>query len=188
MTAGLPNSLKCSGYYPESLLVHLATSPISLNRRMAGITLFVLFAGLAAMLSMGVGRASAMVVWCAGDPTVLVDGNPVSVTVSVPLDKLSSIDDVTVTYHVPSNANVSLALNTGILFREKIVIVKDQPAVHGLVAVTKMPVDIVTHYRGAAFPIGATQVALGGTHLWLNGSSDQVLHTTAYGLLSLHLF
>ncbi|MGH2632784.1 MAG: hypothetical protein ACRDG3_05180 [Tepidiformaceae bacterium] len=167
--------------------MRLATSSFSFGRRSAGLALLIGFAALAAMLSMGLGRASASV-WCAGDPTILVDGNPVSVTVSVPFNELSSIQDVTVTYHVASNAHVLLALNTGILFREKIVIVKDQPAEHGLLSVSKIPVDIVTHYRGAAFPMGVTQIALGGTHLWISGSSDQVMHATAYGLLSLHLF
>jgi len=156
--------------------VHLASFPISLNRRMAGIALFVLFAGLAAILSMGVGRASAMVVWCAGDPTIIVNGTPVSVTVFVPFDEISSVSDVTVTYHVAKDANVRPGLDTPTLFHETVVIVKDQPAQYGSLSVSNIPVDITVHHTGHNFAIRATQVALGGTSLWRNGSSATVLH------------
>ena len=143
---------------------------------------------LAAFVISSVHGASARSVWCAGDPTIIVNGNPVSVTVSVPLDELRDIQDVTVTYHVPANARVDAILNTGILFPEKTVVVHDQPAVYGLIAVSRIPVDIVVHHRGAAFEIRATQIALGGTRLWVNGDSDTPLHTTTYGLLNLRLF
>ena len=171
--------------------MHLATPSISLTRRTAGFTaglaLLTLFAGFAALFSSGAGRANAMVVWCAGDPAIIVNGNLVDVTVSIPLNELSSVSDVTVTYHVAKNANVLLSLNTGILFHEKIVVVKDQPAQYGLLSVSKIPVDVTVHYTGAAFPIGVTQVSLLGTHLWINGMSDQVTHATAYSLLNLRL-
>jgi len=171
--------------------VHLATPQLSLKPRTvrltAGLALLALLAGFAALFSSGAGRANALVVWCAGDPAIIVNGNPVDVTVSVPLSELSSISDVTVTYHVAKNANVLLGINTGILFHEKIVIVKDQPAQYGLLSVSKIPVDVTVHYTGAAFPIGVTQIALGGTHLWINGMSNQVTHATAYSLLNLGL-
>jgi len=150
-----------------------------------GITLAL--ALLAAFVFSTIQSASARTVWCAGDPTIIVNGNPVSITVSVPLDRLSDIDDVTVTYHVPSNANVAATLNTGILFREKTVIVKDQPPMRGLVTISKIPVDITVHHRGSSFGTGATEVALGGTRLWVDGNSDTVLHATTYGLLNIGL-
>lgn len=132
--------------------------------------------------------ASAQGVWCSGDPTILVNGNPVSVTVSVPLDRLSSVNSATVVFHVPRNANV-IVLNTSLLIREKTVIVRDQPATYfSLFAKTKIPVDVTFDYDGDALPVGLTVVALNGTNLWQTGMSNQTMHATTYGLLGLRLF
>jgi hypothetical protein len=167
----------------------LHTSLIALNTHSRRTVLALLLATVAAAACLfgSLQHTNAMGVWCSGDPTILVNGNPVSITVSVPMDRIRDIDDVTVTYHVPKNADVALTLNTGILFRETAVIVKDQPAVRGgLIAVTKIPVDVTVHHRGSDFPIATTTIALGGTDLWNQGDSATVLHANTYGLLNLN--
>jgi hypothetical protein len=151
--------------------------------------LVVLAAAMLAFLSLfsGMHKANAMGVWCSGDPTILVNGNPVSVTLSVPLNEMSSINVVTVTFHVPSNSSV-VVLNTSFLFPEKTIIVRDQPAVSGLLSVRSIPVDVSVDHRGEAFPTGLTVISLwGGTDLWMPGNSDQVMHTHVNTLLGLSL-
>jgi hypothetical protein len=134
----------------------------------------------------GMHNASAMGVWCSGDPTILVNGNPVSVTLSVPAANISSIDEVTVTFHVPSNSSV-VVLNTSFLFPERTVIVRDQPAVSGLLSIRKLPVDVAVKHRGAEFPTGLTVISLDGNHLWIPGDSDHVMHTSVTTLLGASL-
>jgi hypothetical protein len=143
------------------------------------------FAGFA---SQGTNDASAGLIWCSGDPTILVNGNPVSVTLSVPLDRLSSVDEVVVTFHVPSNAKVYAILNTSLLIPERTVIVKDQPAVYGLINKVRIPVEVTTRARGTAFPVGLTVISTSGTRLWIQGRSDQTLSATTYSFLNLRLF
>lgn len=143
------------------------------------------FAGIAAH---GTNHASAGLIWCSGDPTIIVNGNPISITLSVPPEKLGAVDEVVVTFHVPSNANVLAVLNTSLLFRERTVIVKDQPAVRGLIGKVRIPVDVTTHARGSAFPVGLTVVSTFGTRLWTQGSSDEPMSATTYSLLNLRLF
>ena len=134
------------------ILRHLATKTGRLLA--AGLLISTVTGG--ALAVQGANDAKAAIVWCSGDPTILVNGNPVSVTVSVPTERLRDVDYVTITFHVPSNANVQAILNTSVLFREKTVIVKDQPPVYGLVANVRIPVEVTTTARGTAFRQWAT--------------------------------
>lgn len=166
------------------ILRHLATKTGRLLA--AGLLISTVTGG--ALAVQGANDAKAAVVWCSGDPTILVNGNPVSVTVSVPTERLRDVDYVTITFHVPSNANVQAILNTSVLFREKTVIVKDQPPVYGLVANVRIPVEVTTTARGTAFPIGTTVVSTIGTRVWIDGSSNKVTRTETNSLFNLRLF
>jgi hypothetical protein len=162
----------------------------SLSFRSARMTLFAFVAAIAisAPFLASSRPAEAMSVWCSGDPTILVNGNVVSVTVNIPADRMQDLDYVEVVFHVPANADVKLLLNDSLLIPMKTRFVKDQPARRGLFG-TDIPVEIVTHNRGAAMPIAATTIALGrGTNLWKEGRSDQPLWVDASGPLNLRLF
>lgn len=152
----------------------------------AGLILSTVGGG--ALAFQGATNANAAIIWCSGDPTIIVNGNPISVTVSIPPDRLKDVDTVTVTFHVPANAQVLAVLNTSLLFREKTVIVKDQPAVKGLLARVNIPVEVTTTHRGRDFPIGMTVISTFGTRLWINGNSDTVTRATTTSLLNLRLF
>jgi|GEM_PF-2119033 len=139
-------------------------------------------------LANGADSAEARGVWCSGDPTILVNGNAVSVTVHVPLDRMRDLDYVEVIFHVPSNADVNLLVNDSLLVPAKTRYVKDQPARRSLLG-TPIPVEVVAHHRGAPMPVAATTVAVGwGTTLWKQGMSNEPLWVTTYGLLNLRLF
>jgi hypothetical protein len=158
--------------------------------RAARVSIIATVASVALFASSFFGRSSAdaMSVWCAGDPTILVNGNPVSVTVHVPADRLRDLDYVEVVFHVPANSNVTLLLNDSLLLPVKTRYVKDQPAQYGLFG-TKMPVEIISHNRGGTMPIGATSIALlKGTNLWVEGNSNAPLWINTTSLLNLRLF
>jgi hypothetical protein len=160
--------------------------------RPARTAVFALFAALALALPLtnGSNSAEARGVWCSGDPTILVNGNVVSVTVHVPLDRMKDLDYVEVIFHVPANADVKLLVNDSLLVPAKTRFVKDQPAQRGgLLSGTSIPVEIVAHHSGAPMPIAATTVAIGrGTSLWTEGTSAAPLWVQTRGLLSLRLF
>ena len=167
--------------------------PRILTARPLRATLFALVAGLAlAIPSLGAGSqtADARGVWCSGDPTILVNGNVVSVTVHVPLNRMKDLDYVEVVFHVPSNADVKLLVNDSILVPVKTRFVKDQPANRGgLLSGTDIPVEIIAHHKGAPMEIAATTIAVGrGTSLWTQGTSDKPLWVKTRGLLNLRLF
>lgn len=164
--------------------------PSTLSSRSLRATLFAFVAAiaLAAPFLSASGPAEARAVWCSGDPTILVNGNAVSVTVHVPVDRLRDLDYVEVVFHVPANADVTLLLNDSLLLPAKTSFVKDQPAHRGLFG-TDIPVEIIAHNRGPAMPIAATTIAVGrGTTLWKEGTSSQPLWVTTRGLLNLRLF
>ena len=155
--------------------------------------LFVLVAAMALIvpLSNGSHSAEARSVWCSGDPTILVNGNVVSVTVHVPLDRMDDLHYVEVIFHVPANADVKLLLNDSLLVPAKTRFVKDQPATRGgLFSTTSIPVEIIAHHSGAPMPIAATTLSLlgRGTSLWTQGSSAEPLWVKTSGLLNLRLF
>lgn len=156
-------------------------------------TVFALVAAIALMLPISGGSqtAEARSVWCSGDPIILVNGNVVSVTVHVPLDRMKDLDYVEVIFHVPANADVTLLLNDSLLVPAKTRYVKDQPAQRGgLLSGTPIPVEIIAHHEGAPMPIAATTLSvLGrGTSLWTEGTSASPLWVTTSGLLNLRLF
>ncbi|MGE5597369.1 MAG: hypothetical protein ACM3S1_15190 [Hyphomicrobiales bacterium] len=131
--------------------------------------------------------AEARFVWCAADPTIIVNGSPVSVTVHLPFDRLRDVDYVEVRFHVPSNANVQAVVNDSLLFKAQTVIVKDQRPSWGLFG-TPVPVEIIVHHSGPDFDIAATGIVLGwGSSLWTQGTTAQPLTLTTYGLLNLRL-
>ena len=84
--------------------------PVSSRYRFAPgllVSLALLLAGLGAVFG-GMGRASAGLSWCAGDPVISVNGQLISVVVSVPSDKVDNVEMATVVFHVPSNADASI--------------------------------------------------------------------------------
>jgi hypothetical protein len=130
--------------------------------------------------------ADARVVWCSGDPTIIVNGSIVSVTVHVPLDRLRDVDHVEVIFHVPSNAKVTALINDSILIPAKMRYVRDLPAERGLLNGTTVVVEVVGHHKGAPMPIAATTIATGrGTSLWTQGTTEKPLVVTTKGLLNL---
>lgn len=145
---------------------------------------------IALPLSNESNSAEARGIWCSGDPTIIVNGNVVSVTVHVPLDRLRDLDYVEVIFHVPSNADVKLLVNDSLLVPAKTRFVKDQPAQRGLLKGTTIPVEIVVHHDGAPMPVAATTLSLlgKGTSLWTQGTSSQPLWVKTSGLLNLRLF
>ncbi len=139
----------------------------------------------------GSNSAEARAVWCSGDPTILVNGNVVSVTVHVPLNRMKDLDYVEVVFHVPANADVKLLINDSLLVPAKTRFVKDQPANRGgLLSGTSIPVEIIAHHKGAPMPIAATTISLlgRGTSLWTQGTTAQPLWVKTSGLLNLRLF
>ena len=166
--------------------------PRILTIRPIRMTLFAIVAAIAVFgpLQSGTESADARGVWCSGDPTILVNGNAVSVTVHVPLDRMKDLDYVEVIFHVPANADVKLLVNDSILVPAKTRFVKDQPATRGgLLSATSIPVEIIAHHEGAPMPIAATTIAVGrGTSLWTEGTTDKPLWVKTTGLLNLRLF
>lgn len=164
--------------------------PSTLNARFSRATLFAFVAAIAiaAPFFSASRPAEARSVWCAGDPTILVNGNAVSVTVHVPVDRMKDLEYVEVVFHVPANADVKLLLNDSVLLPMKTRFVKDQPAQRGLFG-TAIPVEIIAHNRGPVMPVAATTIAVGkGTSLWTEGTSAQPLWVKTNGLLNLRLF
>jgi hypothetical protein len=133
--------------------------------------------------------AEARGVWCAGDPAIVVNGNLVSVTVHVPLDRLRDIDYVEVVFHVPGNAKVTAIVNDSLLFEARTSYVRDLPNTRrGLFAKTEMKAEIIVHHRGETVDVAATTIALGrGTRLWQQGTSEQPLWVDTQGPLNLPL-
>jgi hypothetical protein len=167
--------------------------PRILSVRPVRTALIALVAAIALVmpLSGGSNSAEARAVWCSGDPTILVNGNVVSVTVHVPLNRMRDLDYVEVIFHVPSNADVKLLLNDSLLVPAKTRYVKDQPATRGgLLSPTTIPVEIIAHSDGAPMPIAATTLSLlgRGTSLWTEGTSAAPLWVKTSGLLNLRLF
>ena len=166
--------------------------PRILTVRPIRIALFALVAAIAVALpSFGSSNsADAKGVWCSGDPTIVVNGNVVSVTVHVPLDRMDDLDYVEVIFHVPANADVKLLINDSLLVPAKTRFVKDQPATRGgLLSGTAIPVEIIAHHEGPPMPVAATTIAVGrGTRLWTQGASDSPLWVKTFGLLNLRLF
>lgn len=161
---------------------------ISARVSRAMLIAFVAAIAISAPFFPGSKPAEARSVWCAGDPTILVNGNPVSVTVHVPLERMKDLDYVEVVFHVPANADVTLLLNDSVLVPVKTRFVKDQPAQRGLLG-SAIPVEIVAHNSGAPMPIAATTIALGrGTNLWQEGTPGRPLWVKTNGLLNLRLF
>ncbi|MGE3076262.1 MAG: hypothetical protein AB7N24_10310 [Dehalococcoidia bacterium] len=163
-----------------------------LSARPVRASLFAIVAAIAISIPFfsGPSSADARVVWCSGDPTILVNGNAVSVTVHVPMDRLDDLDYMEVIFHVPSNADVKLLLNDSLLVPAKTRFVKDQPPTRGgLFAVTDIPVEIISHNHGAPMPFAATAIAIGrGSRLWAEGNSNSPLWVKTSGFLNLHLF
>ena len=166
--------------------------PRLLSVRPIRTSLLALVAALAIVIPAlgGSNSAEARGVWCSGDPTIIVNGSVVSVTVHVPADRMKDLDHVEVIFHVPSNAKVTLLLNDSLLVPVKTRFVKDQPASSGwLLSGTLIPVEIIAHHAGAPMPIAATTIAIGsGTSLWTQGTSDAPLWVKTRGLLNLRLF
>ena len=166
--------------------------PSFFSVRRTRITLFAFIAAIAmlAPFNGSSNTADARGVWCSGDPTIIVNGNIVSVTVHVPLDRMKDLDYVEVIFHVPANANVTLLINDSILVPVKTRFVKDQPAQRGgLLSGTPIPVEIIAYHDGPPMPIAATTVATGwGTKLWTEGTSAAPLWVKTRGLLNLRLF
>src|SRR5688572_11430378 len=96
-----------------------------------GLAVVALLGALALSLAHA-DRAEARVVWCSGDPAIVVNGSVVSVTAHVPLDRLADIDHAEFIFHVPSNAKVTAVVNDSLLFEARIVVKKDLPAARGL--------------------------------------------------------
>ena len=164
---------------------------LTLRPMRAGLLAFVAACAVALPLGGGSDTAEARAVWCSGDPTILVNGNVVSVTVHVPLDRMNDLDHVEVIFHVPANADVKLLLNDSLLVPVKTRFVKDQPATRGgILSGTTIPVEIIAHHAGAPMPIAATTISLlgRGTSLWTQGNTSAPLWVKTSGLLNLRLF
>jgi hypothetical protein len=136
-------------------------------------------------------EADARVVWCAGDPAIIVNGNLISVTAHLPFDRLRDVDYVEVVFHVPSDAEVLAVINDSLLFEARPRVEYDKPA-NGrrrLFQRTEVTVDIIVHHKGATMDVAATTIAVGrGTKLWQQGRSDRALRVEASGALGLRLF
>ena len=144
---------------------------------------------LPTIFALSPGKAEARMIWCAGDPAIVVNGSVVSVTAHLPLHRLSDVDHVEVVFHVPSNANVTAVINDSVLFEARPRVVYDLPAQRtGLFNPTKVMAEIIVHHEGDVMPVAATTISLGwGSSLWTEGTSAQPLTVTAYGLLNLRL-
>jgi hypothetical protein len=135
-------------------------------------------------------EAEARVVWCAGDPAIVVNGNVVSVTVHLPLDRLRDVDYVEVVFHVPGDASVTALINDSLLFEARTSYVRDLPRQgrRGLLSGTPVTAEIIVHHRGATVDVAATTIAIGrGTRLWQQGTSDEPLRVETRGALNLPL-
>ncbi|MEO8541521.1 MAG: hypothetical protein ABI577_17390 [bacterium] len=163
--------------------------PRTLTTRFSRVSLIAFVAAIAIAAPFFSGPRSAEAsVWCAGDPTILVNGNVVSVTVHVPMERMRDLQYVEVVFHVPANADVKLLVNDSILLPMKTRFVKDQPAQRGLLG-TPIPVEIIAHNSGAPMPFAATTIAVGkGTSLWSEGTSAAPLWVKTAGLLNVRLF
>lgn len=143
---------------------------------------------LPALLALVPRQAEARVIWCAGDPAIVVNGNIVSVTAQIPLDRLQDVDYVEVVFHVPANAKVTAVINDSVLFEARPRVVYDQPPAVGLLRGTRMPVDIIVYHRGPTMPVAATTVALDSrTPIWTQGTSAAPLRLMTYSPVNLRL-
>lgn len=132
--------------------------------------------------------ADARLIWCAGDPAIVVNGTVVSVNVHLPLENLKQVDHVEVVFHVPSNARVTAVINDSLLFEARPRYVKDLPAQSGLLG-TPVVAEIIVHHSGKTFPVAATTVVTGkGSSLWTQGTTASPLKIKTQGLLNLRLF
>ncbi len=162
----------------------------SLVRR-ALLALLLLAVAPVAMFAAHPSNADARVVWCAGDPAVIVNGNLVDVQVHLPFDRLRDVDYVEVVFHVPADAQVLAVINDSLFFKARPRVEKDLPAQGRarLLQSTDIPVDIIVHHRGQSMDVAATGVSTGwGSRLWIQGTSDQPLHLSTSGFLGLRLF
>lgn len=151
------------------------------------LALVLLAMAPAALLARTPGTAEARLVWCAGDPAIVVNGSVVSVTVNIPLENLDDVDYVEVVFRVPANAKVTAVVNDSLLFEARPRYVKDLPAKSGLLG-TPITADVIVHHRGSDFPVAVTTVAGGkGTNLWHEGTTAAPLRVTTTGLLNLRL-
>jgi hypothetical protein len=133
-------------------------------------------------------EAEARVVWCAGDPAIIVNGNVVSVTVHLPFDRLRDVDHVEVIFHVPADASVTALINDSLLFEARTSFVRDLPRQgrRGLFSGTPVNAEIIVHHKGDAVDVAATTLAIGrGTRVWQQGNSSSPLWVETEGALNL---
>ncbi|MCA9823724.1 MAG: hypothetical protein KC470_13990, partial [Dehalococcoidia bacterium] len=145
----------------------------------------------AAMVGSRPSEADARVVWCAGDPAIIVNGNLVDVNVHIPLNRLREIDFVEVVFHVPADAEVLTVVNDSLFFEARPRVEKDLPAQGRwrMFSKTDIPVEIIVHHGGTTMDVAATAVATGrGSKVWVQGTSDETLHIETSGFLGLRLF
>lgn len=160
--------------------------PRPLSRRLL-LAMLLLAAAPLALFARPAADAEARLVWCAGDPEIIVNGSVVSVTVHLPLENLPQVDYVEVVFHVPSNARVTGVINDSVLFEARPRVVQDLPAAYGLLG-TPVTAEVIVHQTGEAFPVAATILVSGsGTGLWTQGTSAAPLTVSTRGLLNLRL-
>jgi hypothetical protein len=166
-------------------------SRLTFRARTVALAILAIALVPSALLAVRPSDAEARVVWCAGDPAIVVNGNLVDVNVHVPLARLSDIDYVEVVFHVPSDANVTAVINDSLLFEARPRVVKDLPAARTskLLSGTDIPVEVIVHHRGPVLDVAATAVASGGgSRLWVQGTSAEPLRLTTWGWFNIKLF
>ena len=104
------------------------TAAPATSRRLLALALGAL--GLAFFV-LHAGSANASVAWCDSDPIIMVNGQLISVVISVPVDQKDNVESAVVVFHVPSNVKAKVVFVDQSVFPEQAKIVNDLPRWNG---------------------------------------------------------
>ena len=136
-----------------------------------GLAFFVLHAG----------SAGASVAWCDSDPIIMVNGQLVSVVISVPIDQKDNVDKAVVVFHVPSNVDARIVFVDQSVFPEEAKIVRDLPRWDGHDNLKIEGEAQVRSRNHKDFPVRITVNDATGTPAVSYGEANDGLDFTAYG-------
>ena len=159
------------------------TALIAPHARRTALTGVIILAALVlGLFAMRPGNASAGLAWCESDPIISVNGQLISVAISVPVYNVDDVDEARVTFHVPSNVEARVVFVDQSLFPERARIVRDQPAWDGR-STLKIPVDVEVESKHHRFPIRLKVLDATGQTAWYDGMSDTEISFTAIGFV-----
>lgn len=128
----------------------------------------------------GSERASAGLSWCWGDPVIHINGRPVSVSVGVLDTDVTRVEEAVVTFHVPKNATADVLYVATTPFKERAIIVKDQPNWDGK-GDLKVPVDVYVKTKdGSRFDIQVQTMTLYSGTKVSSGQAGRTAKVTTY--------